>query len=403
MTDQHNRAGMAPLPLAAVYGQLDDHVGEAEAPYDIVTGVRRLRRWMAAEGIASSVAATDRTATGSAQQHSSASTVNDTVLVAAGAGSWVLARQGAAAESASAPPHLAVLPPPREASRLGSRGPAGPTVLRILVGTQLRRLREASRITQEAAGQAIRASAPKISRIELGRVAVKERDLASLLSLYGVDDQHDRQALFALSRRANTAGWWHQYTDMLPAWLEVYVGLEQATVLIRTYETQFVPGLLQTENYARAVTRLGNPDAPAAEIDRRAQLRMNRQQVLDTLNSPRLWAVIDEAVLRRPLGNREVMREQLQHLIDAATHPNITIQVLPFPGSRHAITGPFSILRFPKPDLPDVIYIEQLTGALYLDRQEETELYLKAMDQLSVDAEPPAASRQMIHRILDEN
>lgn len=183
----------------------------------------------------------------------------------------------------------------------------------------------------------------------------------------------------------------------------MYVGLEQATALVRTYETQFIPGLLQTENYARAVIRLGNPGAPAAEIERRAQLRMTRQQVLGTPGAPRVWAVLDEAVLRRPLGSQEVMREQLRALIESTTQHNITIQVLPFPGSAHTATGPFSILRFPKPDLPDVVYIEQLTGALYLDRPEETSRYRKAMDELCIAAEPPAASPEMILRILHEN
>lgn len=178
-------------------------------------------------------------------------------------------------------------------------GGGGPTVLRITLGTQLRRLREASGITRETAGYAIRASHAKISRLELGRVGFKERDVADLLTLYGVDDGPEREAFLDLARKANISGWWHRYSDVLPSWFEIYVGLEQAASVIRTYEAQFVPGLLQTEDCARAVVRLGHPDGSADDIDRRVHLRMRRQQLLTQPEAPNMWAVLDEAALRR--------------------------------------------------------------------------------------------------------
>jgi hypothetical protein len=176
--------------------------------------------------------------------------------------------------------------------------PPGPTALRIVLGNQLRQLREASGITTGVAGHAIRASHAKISRMELGRVGFKERDVADLLTLYGITDEQEREAFLALARRANVPGWWHHYSDILPSWFEMYLGLEQASAVIRTYEPQLVPGLLQTQEVARAVIRLGNP-ALSADIERRVTLRMTRQKVLTQPGAPNLWAVLDEAALWR--------------------------------------------------------------------------------------------------------
>ncbi len=188
----------------------------------------------------------------------------------------------------------------------------GPTVRRILLGSQLRRLREAREITRDQAGYAIRASESKISRMELGRVPFKERDVADLLTLYQVTDDAERAPLLALANAANVPGWWHRYGDVLADWFQPYLGLEEAASIVRTYEVQFVPGLLQTPGYARAVIAVGNPGAPAAEIERRAAMRMARQEVLTRPAPPRLWAVIDEAALRRPIGGAAVMRAQLR-------------------------------------------------------------------------------------------
>jgi transcriptional regulator with XRE-family HTH domain len=282
----------------------------------------------------------------------------------------------------------------------GSTG--GPTVLRILLGAQLRRLRESKGITRQTAGWEIRASESKISRLELGRVGFKERDVADLLSLYGVTDEQERAALLSLAQEASSPGWWHKYSDVLPAWFQAYVGLEAAAVLIRTYEVQFVPGLLQTEEYARAVIELGHPTASVEEIDRRVNLRMARQQLLSQ-DGPRLWAVVDEAVLRRPIGGTDVLRAQLEALIEAAKLPNIRLQMIPFGFGGHAAAGgAFTILRFPDQDLPDVVYLEQLTGALYLDKREDVDRYLEAMERLCVEADPPAHTAEILGEILRE-
>jgi transcriptional regulator with XRE-family HTH domain len=279
----------------------------------------------------------------------------------------------------------------------------GPTVLRILLGSQLRQLREARGIGREEAGYAIRASDSKISRLELGRVGFKERDVSDLLTLYGVTDERVREELLSLAAQANAPGWWHRYSDVLPSWFEVYVGLEEAATRIRAYEVQFVPGLLQTEDYARAVTVLGHPDASPEEIERRVALRMTRQRLLTAEDPPHLWAVVDEAALRRPLGGDEVMREQIRHLVETTALPNVTLQVVPFEHGGHAAAGgPFSILRFSEPDLPDVVYLEQLTSALYLEKREDLDRYLAVMERLCLEAEPVSATPDILKRILGE-
>ncbi len=279
----------------------------------------------------------------------------------------------------------------------------GPTVLRILLGAQLRRLREAKRITLEDAGRVIRASHSKISRLETGRVGFKDRDITDLLTLYGVTDEEEREALRSLARRANAPGWWHDYSDVLPSWFEAYVGLEEVATQVRAYEVQFVPGLLQCEDYARAVTLLGHDDELPREVDRRVRLRMARQMVLAKQDPPNVWAVVDEAVLRRPVGSPAVMRSQLKHLTEVAERPNVTIQVMPFQAGGHsAAGGPFSILRFAEPDLPDVVYLEQLTSALYLDKPEVVDSYLKVMERVCMEAATPADSIDVITAILAE-
>ena len=279
---------------------------------------------------------------------------------------------------------------------------SGPTVLRILLGSQLRRLREAKGITREEAGYKIRASGSKISRMELGRVSFKERDVVDLLEMYGVDEA-ERASLVALAKEANSPGWWHKYGDVLPEWFQVFVGLEEAASLIRLYEVQFVPGLLQSAEYARAVISLGLPGAAPEEIERRVSLRMARQELLTKTGGPRLWAVVDEAALRRPIGGREVMRAQLERLIESAREPNITLQVVPFRSGGHAAeAGAFTIMRFPEVDLPDVVYLEQLTSALYLDKREDVETYTEVMERLSVESESPERTIDILSGMLEE-
>ncbi|QKW18895.1 helix-turn-helix domain-containing protein [Kitasatospora sp. NA04385] len=277
----------------------------------------------------------------------------------------------------------------------------GSMVRRILLGSQLRRLREGCAITREDAGYAIRASESKISRMELGRVSFKERDVADLLSLYGLAAGPDREALLALVREANKSGWWHSYNDVLPNWFQTYIGLEEAAALIRTYEVQFVPGLLQCEEYARAIFAQNRPALDDEEIDRRVALRTRRQTLLTEGRGPKFWAVIDEAALRRPVGGPEVMRAQLEHLVELAQLPSVVVQVMPFRFGAHAgESGAFSVLRFPEQDLPDVVYVEQLTSALYLDKRDDVDEYLQVMERLCVDSLTPQETLDLLQSIL---
>ena len=279
----------------------------------------------------------------------------------------------------------------------------GPTVLRMLLGAHLRRLREAEGVSRETAGWEIRASESKISRMELGRVSFKERDVADLLALYGVTDEEEREAWLTLARQANTPGWWQREGDILPSWFQPYLGLEAAAVLIRTYEVQFIPGLLQIPEYAKAVILLGHGNAPPAEVERRVALRIKRQQVLAREDPPQLWVVVDEGALRRPIGGPEVMRAQLRALVDATKLPHVRLQVIPFNAGGHAAAGgSFSILRFPEQDLPDVVYVEQLTSALYLDKRDDIDHYAAAMERLCVEAERPDRTGDILGKVLRE-
>lgn len=272
----------------------------------------------------------------------------------------------------------------------------GPTARRLVLGSQLRRLREARGISREDAGYSIRGSGSKISRLELGRVGFKERDVGDLLTLYGVHDEDERATFLAMVRDSNQPGWWHRYGDLVPTWFQDYVGLEESASRIQTYEIQFVPGLLQTENYARALASQGRPEETSDEVDRRVLLRMQRQRLFRYSRAPRLWAVMDEAVLYRPFGDREVLRGQLEHLLEILQQPNISLQIIPFELTRPSAEGAFTILRFAEPEIPDIVYLEHLCGALYLDKAEEVELYTKASHRLTVDARTPEDSKKAI-------
>jgi transcriptional regulator with XRE-family HTH domain len=288
--------------------------------------------------------------------------------------------------------------PPRLRAMTADRGP---TVLRIALGGQLRKFREELGITRDAAGDAIRGSHAKISRLETGRTGFKERDIRDLLALYQVTDTADVELFVQLARQANQPGWWHRYNDLLPSWFETYIGLEQAASSIRTYEAQFVPGLLQTADYARSIVVLGHGDAPEDDTDRRVAMRMRRQDIITRPTAPIVWAVVDESALRRPVGGAAVQRAQIRHLLDIAELSNITIQVMPYAAGGHAAAGgSFSILRFDESELPDIVYVEQLASALYLDKRADLELYLSVMDALSVQAAQPASTKMLLHSLL---
>ncbi len=280
-------------------------------------------------------------------------------------------------------------------------GVGSPTALRMVLGARLRRLREAKQISPEEAGYVIRASHSKISRLETGRVGFKDRDVADLLTLYGVTDEAQREEIRGLASRANSPGWWHDYSDLLAGWFEEYIGLEEAAVQISTYEAQFVPGLLQTEDYARAVILLeySNPK----EISRRVSLRIARQAILSGPEPTSLWAVLDEAALRRPIGGSRAMRAQLTHLIEMSQQPNVTIQVMPFTAGGHAAAGgSFSVLHFAEDDLPDMVYLEQLASAQYQDKQDILGTYLDVVDRLRVEAASPEDSLETLRARLQE-
>jgi transcriptional regulator with XRE-family HTH domain len=284
-----------------------------------------------------------------------------------------------------------------------AQGGGGPTVQRMLVGAKLRRLRTDLGLSREEAAEAIRASEWKIHRLENGQVGFKERDLVDLLARYQVSDPAEVDELLAMAREANAPGWWQRYGDVLPQWFRAYVDLESAATLIRTYEGQFIPGLLQTDDYMRAVIHGAHLDESAEEVGRRVRLRMARQTLLTREHPPRLWAVVDEAALRRPVGGREVMRGQVERLIEAAKLPNVTLQVLGFDSGAHpAMVGSFSVLRFPDQELPDVVYLEHLTSASYLNKPDEVDRYLHVMESICVRAAPPEQTVELLDEILDE-
>jgi transcriptional regulator with XRE-family HTH domain len=278
-------------------------------------------------------------------------------------------------------------------------GAGGPTVLRILLGTQLRRLREARAISAQEAARAIRGSESKISRIELGRTSVREVDIIDLLTLYGITDPTEREELLSLAGQANQPGWWHQYQDVLPSWFQAYVGLEESADSIRSYDSQFIPGLLQTEEYAAAVLALG--DFSLEEAERLVFLRKERQRRFAS-GGLRLWAIVDEVALSRPVGSPQIMRAQLEHIAEVCDQPGFALQVVPDSAGAYAAPGSFSVLRFAVSDLPDVVYIEHLTSAMYLDKPADVERYAAAMDKLSAISAPPEETREIIRAQLED-
>ncbi|MGL5817935.1 MAG: DUF5753 domain-containing protein [Phycicoccus sp.] len=267
----------------------------------------------------------------------------------------------------------------------------------MLIGARLRRLREGRGLSREEAGYVIRASESKMSRLESGRVAFKERDVSDLLVLYGVTDPEQRESFQNMVRDANRPGWWREYDDVLPGWFNTYVGLEEATVRIRAYETGLIPGLLQTPEYARAVLSAVQPQPPDRYLDRAVSLRMARQKIFTREDPPHVWFVIDEAALHRTVGDAGILAEQLRHLVEVADSGHAVIQVLPLQAPVHLATGgSFTILRFQDADLPDVVYIEELISAHYLDKPQHVDRYTEAMDHLTTSALDPERTRQLL-------
>jgi transcriptional regulator with XRE-family HTH domain len=289
--------------------------------------------------------------------------------------------------------------PEGQADSGGQRASA--TLSRLMLGKALRRLRDAADISREAAGKAIRGSDSKISRLELGRTGFKARDVADLCTLYGLTDDAERAALLDLVRAANSAEWWHAYRDVIPAWFELYLGLEQAAAVIRSYEPLFIPGLLQTRAYATAVIRSGH-GALEPDIERRVELRMRRQRILRGPRPARLWAVIDEGALRRPVGGRSVLAAQLRHLLELCDMNHLTLQVQSFRHGGCAAEGAFTLLRPPDPELPDLAYLEHLGAGLYPDRPADLDYYRHWMNLLTTQAESADATPEILRGLLAE-
>ncbi|MFE0520849.1 helix-turn-helix domain-containing protein [Streptomyces sp. NPDC058954] len=272
-----------------------------------------------------------------------------------------------------------------------------PTALQLILAAQLRRLRLEAQLSPIVASDALRCSDSKISRLERGEVQLKERDVADLLHLYGVDEAQVAEFL-ALVRRSRESGWWHAFDDVVPKWFSKFIGLQEAASVIRTYEVLLMPGLLQTPAYARAVAAADRrPGEDRTVVERRVELRLARQQLLDYPVAPKLWVVVDEGVLHRQVAVREVMHEQMLHLARMAERPNIRVQIIPFTAPQCITSGfPITHLRFDPPELPEIVYLEHLRRAEYVDKEEETEHYRSILDELLNAAACPEESLQMV-------
>src|SRR5579859_8145790 len=279
----------------------------------------------------------------------------------------------------------------------------GPTVRRRRLGTELRNLRESNGYKLEEVAARLGVAPSTLSRIETGKAPTKSAYLNQLLEMYGVVDQGQRQVLVDMAREGHRKGWWAAYDDVLPSGFDIYVGLEAETAAVRSYEISVVPGLLQTPGYARAVLREMFPRHGAEQIDRLVDLRMERQRRLDGEPLLEVWAILDEAVVRRPVGGRQVMRGQLDRLLRLAAQPGITLQVLPFDCGAHAgHGGPFSILEFPNRTDSEVAYVESVAGNLYLEKDREVRARVEAFDRLRAAALAPAASVELIAQVAQE-
>jgi transcriptional regulator with XRE-family HTH domain len=280
-----------------------------------------------------------------------------------------------------------------------------PSVLRMILGKQLEELRTRAGLTFEQAGEAIGVSHSTIRRLEAAKVArLRLPDVEKLLQVYGVRDQQEIDTFLSSVREANKRGWWHTYRDVLPDWFAAYLSLEQAALHIRAYEAQFVHGLLQTEAYARALLSAGNPHAASEATDRRVALRMRRQELLTRLKPPRLWVVMDETVLRWPVGGCEVMREQVDHLIELNRLPHVTLQIMPFGNGPHPAmrAGAFHLFRFRAPELPDIVYLNGLVGAVYLDKSDDVVVYRESLDRLGAQAAPARKTEALLGALRKE-
>jgi transcriptional regulator with XRE-family HTH domain len=287
-------------------------------------------------------------------------------------------------------------------TRVGGSAPAAPTVLRMVLGKRLRQLREQAGVSFDEAARAIEVTALTVRRMEKAEVGLRIPYVKELLRTYGVSDTEIEDFL-SLAREANQPGWWHKFRDVLPEWFSAYVSLESEAQVIRLYEPQYVPGLLQTHDYAAALLRVGFPNASPEDVDRRVSLRLRRQDLLVKPEAPAIWAILDETVLRRPVGGSEVMRAQIDRLVEATERPKIRIQIMRFAAGPHpGAYGPFHYFRFGFSELPDIVYTEGLAGAQYVDQPAEVVTYLEVLDRMSVQAEPVARTRDILAALRKE-
>lgn len=281
-------------------------------------------------------------------------------------------------------------------------GGSAPTVLRMVLGKRLRQLRERAGVSFEDAARAIEVTALTVRRIEKAEVGLRIPYVRELLHTYGVPAPEINDFL-TLAREANQPGWWYKYRDVLPEWFSAYVSLESEASVIRLYEPHYVPGLLQTHDYATALMRVGFPNESKEEIARRVALRIKRQDLLAKPDAPAVWAILDETVLRRPVGGAEVMRAQIDRLLEVLDMPKVRIQIMRFDvGAHPGAFGPFHHFRFGFSELPDVVYTESLVGAVYVDRPDDVVGYLEVLDRMSVQAEPVARTRAILGELRKE-
>jgi transcriptional regulator with XRE-family HTH domain len=279
----------------------------------------------------------------------------------------------------------------------------GPTVRRRRLGSELRRLREAHSLKLEEAAERLGLAPSTLSRIETGKAPTRSVYLTSMLEMYGVTDPEQRQVLAEMAREGHRKGWWAAYDDVLPTGFGVYVGLEAEASALRVFEAQVVHGLLQTEDYARAVTGATRRRRTREEIERLVALRLQRQEVLERERPVELFLILDEAVIRRPMGGAKVMNDQLSHLLDATAWSNVTLQVLPMSSGAHpALSGSFCILRFPESTDPDVVYSEGVAGHAYLEKESDVRACGEAFDWLQAAAMTPVDSAELISRVAEE-
>ncbi|HZP53005.1 helix-turn-helix transcriptional regulator [Actinocrinis sp.] len=272
----------------------------------------------------------------------------------------------------------------------------------MVLGKRLEDLRKQAGLGYEEAAAALDVTHSTIRRMEKAEVSLKILYVDRLLRMYGVTEPSEIEAFLALVREANQPGWWHRYRDVLPDWFSAHVSLEVEAALIRAYEPHYVHGLLQTPDYARTVLRAGLPHAPDPEINRLVDLRVERQSLLDRENAPRFWGVMDETVFRRA-ADRKVLRAQVDRLIEACSLPNVTLQVMPFAAGPHpAMYGPFCIFRFRFQELPDIVYGESLTGAVYIDDRDDVSVYLEALDRMCAQAAPAPSTEAYLSGIRKE-